>query len=86
MGELGKLAKKSDDRRLSVLAGTVRLAEQLERSRDGSVRRVELRADDGRVVVRPEASSRAAVAIWSARRNSDLLAEAIDRTVEIADA
>ena len=85
VGELGKFARKGDDRRLSVLAGTVRLAEQLERSRDGSVRRVDLRAENGRVVVSPEASARAAVAIWSARRNSDLLADAIDRQVDIAD-
>jgi exopolyphosphatase/guanosine-5'-triphosphate,3'-diphosphate pyrophosphatase len=86
VSEMGKLARKGDERRLSVLAGTVRLAEQLERARDGAVRRVDLRADNGRVVVTPEASSRAAVAIWSARRNADLLAEAIDREVDIADA
>jgi exopolyphosphatase/guanosine-5'-triphosphate,3'-diphosphate pyrophosphatase len=86
VGEMGKLARKGDGRRLSVLAGTVRLAEQFERSRDGAVRRVELHADDGRVVVTPEASSRATVAIWAARRNADLLAEAIERKVDIADA
>jgi exopolyphosphatase/guanosine-5'-triphosphate,3'-diphosphate pyrophosphatase len=86
VSEMGRLARKGDERRLSVLAGTVRLAEQFERSRDGSVRRVELHADDGRVVVTPEASSPAAVAIWSARRNADLLAEAIGRDVDIADA
>ena len=85
-GELGKLARKGDDRRLAVLAGTVRLAEQFERSRDGAVRRVDLQPDDGRVVVTPDASKRASVAIWSARRNADLLAQAIDRDVDIADA
>src|SRR5207244_8284191 len=41
VGEMGGLARKGDDVRLSVLAGTVRLAEQLERSRDGSVRAVQ---------------------------------------------
>ena len=80
---MGQLAKKRDAERLSVLAGTVRLAEQLERSRDGSVRRVSLRAENGRVVVRADASPDAEVAIWSARRNADLLAGAIDREVEI---
>jgi exopolyphosphatase/guanosine-5'-triphosphate,3'-diphosphate pyrophosphatase len=85
VSELGKLTRKGDERRLSVLAGTVRLAEQLERSRDGSVRGVELHADDGRVVVTPEVAARAPVAIWSARRNADLLATAIDRQVDIAE-
>jgi exopolyphosphatase/guanosine-5'-triphosphate,3'-diphosphate pyrophosphatase len=85
VSELGKLARKGDERRLAVLAGTVRLAEQFERSRDGAVRRLDLRAENGRVVVTPEANTRAAVAIWSARRNADLLASAIDREVDIAE-
>jgi exopolyphosphatase/guanosine-5'-triphosphate,3'-diphosphate pyrophosphatase len=86
VGELGKLARKGDGRTLAVLAGILRLAEQLERSRDGSVRSVELEADDGRVVVTPDLASDAPVAIWSARRNADLLASAIDREVAIAEA
>jgi exopolyphosphatase / guanosine-5'-triphosphate,3'-diphosphate pyrophosphatase len=85
VSELGKLARKGDGRRLAVLAGTIRLAEQLERSRDGAVRRVDLHAENGRVVVTPEASTRASVAIWSARRNADLLASALDRDVDIAE-
>jgi hypothetical protein len=35
------------------------------------------------VVVHADASPDAEVAIWSARRNADLLARAIDREVEI---
>jgi exopolyphosphatase/guanosine-5'-triphosphate,3'-diphosphate pyrophosphatase len=82
--ELGVLAKKSDERRLALLSGIVRLAEQLERSRDGSVRSVGVRADDGHVTVEAQASSpAAAVAVWSARRNADLLASAVDRELEI---
>jgi exopolyphosphatase/guanosine-5'-triphosphate,3'-diphosphate pyrophosphatase len=84
-GPLGKLARKGDDRRLALLSGILRLAEQLERSRDGSVRRVRLHARNGSVTVEPEASGDAsAVAIWSARRNADLLESAIDRQLEIA--
>ncbi|MDQ3934317.1 MAG: Ppx/GppA family phosphatase [Actinomycetota bacterium] len=82
---LGKLAKKGDPRRLDVLAGIVRLAEQLERSRDRSVTRVRLVANgSGVVTLEPDTSADASVAIWSARRNSDLLAAAIERKLEVA--
>jgi exopolyphosphatase / guanosine-5'-triphosphate,3'-diphosphate pyrophosphatase len=85
-GELGKLERKGDDLRLSVLAGTVRLAEQLERSRDGSVRSVRVRAENGRVKVEPEATGDAsAVAVWSARRNADLLESAIGRQLSVGE-
>jgi exopolyphosphatase/guanosine-5'-triphosphate,3'-diphosphate pyrophosphatase len=81
--ELGPLKKKRDDERLALLSGVIRLAEQLERSRDGSVASVALTAPDGEVVIEPELRGDASVGIWSARRNSDLLARAIDRRVEI---
>jgi exopolyphosphatase / guanosine-5'-triphosphate,3'-diphosphate pyrophosphatase len=82
--ELGKLEKKCDESRLAILSGIVRLAEQLERSRDGAVRAVQVQTENGRIRVRPELAHEADVALWSARRNSDLLAQAIDREVEIA--
>jgi exopolyphosphatase / guanosine-5'-triphosphate,3'-diphosphate pyrophosphatase len=83
---MGSLAKKDDELRLSVLAGTVRLSEQLERSRDGSVSGVRVLARNGSVTVQPEASGDAgAVAIWSARRNADLLESAIQRQLVIAE-
>ena len=86
VGEMGGFARKGDDVRLSVLAGTVRLAEQLERSRDGSVRAVHVHAENGSVTVRPEASGEAStVAIWSARRNAELLESAIHRRLEIVE-
>jgi exopolyphosphatase/guanosine-5'-triphosphate,3'-diphosphate pyrophosphatase len=84
-GELGGLGRKGDDRRLGVLAGTVRLAEQLERSRDGSVRGVRVSEADGHVTVEALAAGDAGVvAIWSARRNADLLETAIGRELRIA--
>jgi exopolyphosphatase/guanosine-5'-triphosphate,3'-diphosphate pyrophosphatase len=82
--ELGKLARKGDERRLALLAGTIRLAEQLERSRDQSVASVAVSAENGEVRIEPEAPAEADVAIWSARRDSDLLARTLDRTVAIA--
>jgi exopolyphosphatase/guanosine-5'-triphosphate,3'-diphosphate pyrophosphatase len=82
--ELGKLARKGDDRRLAVLAGTIRLAEQLERSRDQSVSGVHVTSDNGDVRIDPDAPADADVAIWSARRNADLLERALDRHVAVA--
>jgi exopolyphosphatase/guanosine-5'-triphosphate,3'-diphosphate pyrophosphatase len=83
VSELGKLARKDDDQRLAVLAGTIRLAEQLERSRDQSVTAVRVRSDNGTVQIEPEAPADADVAIWSARRNADLLERALDREVTV---
>jgi exopolyphosphatase/guanosine-5'-triphosphate,3'-diphosphate pyrophosphatase len=86
VSEMGKLARKHDGRHLSVLAGTVRLAEQFERSRDGSVRAVHVHSQNGSLVVEPEASGEASeVAIWSARRNADLLETAIERRLVILE-
>jgi exopolyphosphatase/guanosine-5'-triphosphate,3'-diphosphate pyrophosphatase len=82
---LGTLAKKCDSHRLDVLAGVVRLAEQLERSRDRSVTGVRVVANgSGAVTLEPETAADASVAIWSARRNADLLGDAIERRVEVA--
>ena len=82
--ELGPLKRKRDDERLALLSGVIRLAEQLERSRDGSVRAVSVEAPDGKVVLAADVGKDASVAIWSARRNADLLERALGRPVEIA--
>jgi exopolyphosphatase/guanosine-5'-triphosphate,3'-diphosphate pyrophosphatase len=82
--ELGPLKRKRDDERLALLSGVIRLAEQFERSRDGSVASVALSAPNGKVVLQPALRGDASVAIWSARRNADLLERAIDRRLEIA--
>jgi exopolyphosphatase/guanosine-5'-triphosphate,3'-diphosphate pyrophosphatase len=84
VSELGKLARKDDERRLAVLAGTIRLAEQFERSRDQSVRAVDVSDGDGKVRIEPDAPAEAEVAVWSARRNADLLERALDRPVAVA--
>jgi exopolyphosphatase/guanosine-5'-triphosphate,3'-diphosphate pyrophosphatase len=81
--ELGKLARKDDERRLSVLAGTIRLAEQLERSRDQSVRSAHLAGKDGVVRMTIETSEDVSVAVWAAERNRDVFAHAFGRELEI---
>ena len=82
--ELGKLARKHDERRLALLAGAIRLAEQLERSRDQTVSAVRVTSEDGHVQLDLDAPADADVAIWSARRNADLLERALDRELDVA--
>ena len=83
--ELGDLAQPGDDERLRVLSGVIRLAEQLERSRDQAITEVRVSARDGAVALEAttDPSLDATVPIWAARRNADLLARALGRNVEI---
>ncbi len=83
-GALGALERKGDSARLLVLCGIIRLAEQFERSRDRVVAGVELAQANGAVTLRARTNGAdSSVAIWSAQRNSDLLAEAIGEKVEV---
>ena len=85
--ELGPLARKKDDARLALLSAIIRLAEQLERSRDQAIASVRVEANNGNdaVTLATEAAGEGApVAIWSARRNADLLERVIGRKVEVA--
>ena len=84
--ELGDLAEKGDEDRLRLLCGVIRLAEQLERSRDRAIAEVRVSAEDGVVSLEAavDPARDATVPIWAARRNADLLSEAIGRDVEIA--
>jgi exopolyphosphatase / guanosine-5'-triphosphate,3'-diphosphate pyrophosphatase len=84
--DLGDLAEPGDDRRLRLLCGVIRLAEQLERSRDRAITDVRVSANGAAVSLDADIdpSRDATVPIWAARRNADLLAEAIGRDVEIS--
>jgi exopolyphosphatase/guanosine-5'-triphosphate,3'-diphosphate pyrophosphatase len=86
--ELGDLAEPGDAKRLALLCGVIRLAEQLERSRDRSIRDIGVAAADGAVELSASTAPEGdpTVPIWAARRNADLLADAIGRRVEIEDA
>ena len=74
--ELGGLARDGDAERLRLLCGIIRLAEQLERSRDGAIRRVSVAARNGTVTLAADADPERdpTVPIWAARQNADLLA------------
>ena len=80
---LGALALEGDQARLELLAGVIRIAEQLERSRDQSVRDLAVVREDGTVLLRATAAEYDDVAIWSARRAADLLERALGRPLAI---
>ena len=84
--ELGGLAQDGDDERLRLLCAIIRLAEQLERSRDGAIRRVSVSAANGTVTLAADAdpSLETTVPIWAARQTASLLADALEREIEIA--
>jgi len=86
--ELGALKRKGDGERLRVLCGVIRLAEQLERSRDQTIASVGVKAGDGNVTLKALAREGGdpAVAIWAARRGSGLLSEALGARVQIVPA
>ena len=83
--ELGDLAERGDEGRLRLLCAIIRLAEQLERSRDGAVRHVSVATQNGTVALEADVDPAhdPSVPIWAARRNADLLADALGREVEI---
>jgi exopolyphosphatase / guanosine-5'-triphosphate,3'-diphosphate pyrophosphatase len=83
--ELGPLEKKGDAERLQLLCAIIRLAEQLERSRDGAIRQVRVATHNGTVALDAEVDPARdpSVPIWAARREAGLLADALGREVEI---
>jgi exopolyphosphatase/guanosine-5'-triphosphate,3'-diphosphate pyrophosphatase len=83
--ELGPLEERGDGERLQLLCAIIRLAEQLERSRDGAIRQVRVAAHDGTVALDTEVDPARdpSVPIWAARREAGLLADALGREVEI---
>ncbi len=87
---LADLKRKGDSDRLKVLCGVIRLAEQLERSRDQSIANIELEDRESCVILRAVTSgdpgSDPSVAMSSAQHNSDVLAVAIDKPIEVMGA
>jgi exopolyphosphatase/guanosine-5'-triphosphate,3'-diphosphate pyrophosphatase len=87
LGELEPLARRGDDALLDRCAAVLRLAEQLERPRDQSVKSVQVVQVDGRTELRLESEVDVTVARWAAEREGGLFAHAFGRDLAvIADA
>jgi exopolyphosphatase/guanosine-5'-triphosphate,3'-diphosphate pyrophosphatase len=83
-GELAPLAGKGDRERLDRLAALLRVAEQLERSRDQAVREARVAVDDGQVTLELVADEDVSVARWAAERHGDVFERAFGRRLAIA--
>ncbi|HEY4996957.1 MAG TPA: Ppx/GppA phosphatase family protein [Solirubrobacteraceae bacterium] len=83
-GPMAALFGDGDIERLDRLAALLRLAEDLERSRDQLVRRTRLELSDGTVELRLIADGEAAVPRWAAGRERELFARAFHRELSVA--
>ncbi|MHB8492836.1 MAG: Ppx/GppA phosphatase family protein [Solirubrobacteraceae bacterium] len=83
MGPLRPLFGKGDKERLDRCATLLRLAEDLERSRDQTVREASLRAKNGHVVLRLEGDGVTAVPRWAASREGELFNRAFGRELAV---
>ncbi len=82
-GPLQALFGAGDAARLDRCAVLLRLAEDLERSRDQLVKDTVLSAENGSVQLRLVADGGAAVPRWAAGRESELFARAFDKTLSV---
>jgi exopolyphosphatase/guanosine-5'-triphosphate,3'-diphosphate pyrophosphatase len=85
-GELSPLAEDGDRERLDRMAILLRLAEDLERSRDQSVRAAHIAADNGTIELALEADGAASVERWAVRREVELFDRAFGKKLKVADA
>lgn len=86
-GELRPLLTAEDERALRPLAGMLRLAEYLERGRHQVIRdvRCHLDPDQNWLQIEALATGNAAMELWDAGRNTDVLADALGVTVELVE-
>lgn len=71
------------DTRVELLAGVLRIAEQLERTRAGDVEGVAVRAEGDTVEIAVDLRPGATVGLWAAAQGTDLLAGALGREVVV---
>jgi exopolyphosphatase/guanosine-5'-triphosphate,3'-diphosphate pyrophosphatase len=83
-GELAPLTKKGDATLLDRCATLLRLAEDLERSRDQTVREARAHVGDGAVRLELVSGGDVRVPRWAASRESDLFERAFGRRLEVA--
>jgi exopolyphosphatase/guanosine-5'-triphosphate,3'-diphosphate pyrophosphatase len=84
LGPFDTIAEKGDEDRLHRMSALLRLAEDLERSRDQLVREAHVSLDDGRVRVGLVSDADARVARWAAGREGELFERAFGRGLEVA--
>jgi len=84
LGPFEALAEDGDEQRLDRMSIFLRLAEDLERSRDQAVHAARVAVEDGRVTLALEADEDVRVARWAAGRETELFERAFGRALEVA--
>jgi exopolyphosphatase/guanosine-5'-triphosphate,3'-diphosphate pyrophosphatase len=85
LGQFSALGRDGDAGLLERCAVVLRLAEQLERSRDQAVDRVKVDVTNGSVNLRLEAHEDVAIARWAAERQRDVFKKAFGRELEVSE-
>lgn len=81
---LDRTLSENDNQRLLKITACLRLAEQLDRSRDGAVRDIRLSKRSERMIqMRVESEVDVAVSKWSAQQHADIFEAAFGYTLEI---
>ena len=83
LGPFAPLAVKGDEERLNRMSACLRLAEDLERSRDQLVRAAHVAVDDGTVRLDLDSDGDDRVPRWAAGRETELFARAFDRQLTV---
>jgi exopolyphosphatase/guanosine-5'-triphosphate,3'-diphosphate pyrophosphatase len=83
LDELAPLGAKGDRERVTRCAALLRLAEQLDRSRDQLIRSVHATVDDGVLMLDLEGDGDASLARWAAARQGDVVERAFDRRLVV---
>jgi exopolyphosphatase / guanosine-5'-triphosphate,3'-diphosphate pyrophosphatase len=83
LGEFSKLMREGDAAILDRLAATLRLAEQLERSRDQAVHAVDVAVENGRVELFLHAVEDVTIARWAAERQGEVFERAFGRRLAV---
>jgi exopolyphosphatase/guanosine-5'-triphosphate,3'-diphosphate pyrophosphatase len=83
LGEFASLARKGDEALLARCSAALRLAEQLERPRDQTVRHARVAVRDGRVELRLESKADATISRWAAQRQGDVFRRAFGKELVV---
>jgi exopolyphosphatase/guanosine-5'-triphosphate,3'-diphosphate pyrophosphatase len=85
LDDLSALGEDGDDQRLDRLAALLRVAEQLERSRDQAVRRADVAVEDSAVTLRLVADANVSVAHWATQRQEDIFERAFGHRLAVEE-
>jgi exopolyphosphatase/guanosine-5'-triphosphate,3'-diphosphate pyrophosphatase len=84
LGEFGPLARPGDDALLNRISAAVRIAEQLERSRDQSVHACTVTLDNAHVNLTLHAHDDVTIARWATERQGDVFRKAFGRELKVS--